>query len=190
MKSAKISWCFIIISPFLIIYFVLFALQLGEPASIQAFNETLYSMSQSYPKNNSLPGTTKNNNFSTLIFSNPFYLSNDTLMLRKIPIETAGTTNREVQFFVERGLIKTSLVTYKVGYYIDSKINESNPDSIPLSIDLMTETGPNYAKGSGIFLTENGDIIEREAFYQIINKSAGKVLYAGMISFFTYCWQQ
>ena len=184
MKSAKISWCFIIISPFLIIYFVLFALQLGEPASIQAFNETLYSMSQSYPKNNSLPGTTKNNNFSTLIFSNPFYLSNDTLMLGKIPLEKSDTINREAQFFVKRGIINTSMVTYNVGYYIkDSKKNGSNSNSIPLRIDPKTETGPNYANGSGIFLTENGGIIEWDAFDQIINNSAGKVPYAGM-SFF------
>ena len=170
---------------------MIFVFQSGEPTSTQAFNGTLYIKSPSFPENNNLPDTTQNNKFSTLIFSNPFYLSNDTLMLGKIPIETSDTINREAQFFVERGIINTSMVTYNVGYYIkDSKKNGSNSNSVPLRIDPKTETGPNYAKGSGIFLTENGDIIEREAFYQIINKSAGKVLYAGMISFFTYCWQK
>lgn len=184
MKSVKISWCIIITSSLLIIYSLLFASQSGEPNSIHAFNETLYSKSQSYPENNNLLGTTQNNNASTLIFSNPFYLSNATLMLGKIPIETLGPINREVQFFVERGVINTSLVTYNMGYYAeDSNMNGSNSDSKPLSIDLKTESGPNYAKGSGIFLTENGGIIEWDAFDQIINKSDDKVLYAGMIFF-------
>ncbi len=87
MKSIKISWHFIIISPLLIIYFMLFVSQSGEPTSIQAFNGTLYSKSRGFLENNKLPDTTQNNNFSTLIFSNPFYLSNDTLMLGKIPLE-------------------------------------------------------------------------------------------------------
>ena len=185
MKSAKISWCFIIISPFLIIYFVLFALQLGEPASIQAFNETLYSMSQSYPKNNSLPGTTKNNNFSTLIFSNPFYLSNDTLMLGKIPLEKSDTINREAQFFVERGIINTSMVTYNVGYYIkDSKKNGSNSNSIPLRIDPKTETGPNYANGSGIFLTENGALLNGMHSTKLSTTQLVRFLTQGCLFFF------
>ena len=184
MKSIKISWHFIIISSLLFIFIMLFVSQSGEPTRVPAFNGTLYSKSRGFLENNKLPDTTQNNNFSTLIFSNPFYLSNDTLMLGKIPLEKSDTINREAQFFVERGIINTSMVTYNVGYYIkDSKKNGSNSDSIPLSIDLKTETGPNYANGSGIFLTENGGIIEWDAFDQIINNSAGKVPYAGM-SFF------
>ncbi len=184
MKSIKISWHFIIISPLLIIYFMLFVSQSGEPTSIRAFNGTLYRKSRGFLENNKLPDTTQNNNFSTLIFSNQFYLSNDTLMLGKIPLETSDTINREAQFIVERGIINTSMVTYNVGYYIkDSEKNGSNSDSIPLSIDLRTETGPNYVNGSGIFLIENGGIIEWDTFDQIINKSAGKVPYTGMIFF-------
>ena len=118
MKSVKISWHFIIISPLLIIYFMQFVSQSGEPTSIRGFDGTLYSKSRGFLENNKLPDTTQNNNFSTLIFSNPFYLSNDTLMLGKIPLETSNTINREAQFFVERGIINTSMVTYKVGYYI------------------------------------------------------------------------
>jgi len=105
-------------------------------------------------------------------------------MLGKIPLEKSDTINREAQFFVERGIINTSMVTYNVGYYIkDSKKNGSNSNSIPLRIDPKTETGPNYANGSGIFLTENGGIIEWDAFDQIINKSNDTVHYAGMIFF-------
>ena len=62
-------------------------------------------------------------------------------------------------------------------------MNGSNSDSKPLSIDLKTKSGPNYAKGSGILLTENGGIIEWDAFDQIISKSDDKILYAGMIFF-------
>ena len=106
---------------------MLFAFQTGEPLSIQAFSETIYSKSQNYPENNNLTDTTQNNNSSTLIFSNPFYLSNATLMLGKIPVEKSSTINREIQFFVERGVINTSLVTYNVGYYVeDSNMNGSN----------------------------------------------------------------
>jgi hypothetical protein len=185
MKSVKISWHIIIISPLIIIYLMLFVSQLGEPTSIRAFNGIFYSKSRSFPENSNLPETTQYNNFSTLIFSNPFYSSNDILMLGKIPPEILSTINGETHFFAERAIINAPLVTYNEGYYIEgSKMNGSNPDSIPLSIDLKTEIGPNYAKGSGIFQTENKGIIEWDSFDQIINKSAGKVLYAGMISFF------
>ena len=47
-----------------------------------------------------------------------------TLILDKILLveNSSDATNREVQFFVERGLINASLVTYNVGYYVeDSK---------------------------------------------------------------------
>ncbi len=184
MKPVKISYSIISISSLLIIYFMLFAFQTGEPLSIQAFIVTIYSKYQNYPENNNLTDMAQNNNSSTLIFSNPFYLSNVTLMLGKIPIEKSSTINREIQFFVESGVINTSLVTYNVGYYVeDSNMNGSNSDSKPLSIDLKTESGPNYAKGSGILLTENGSIIEWDAFDQIISKSDDKILYAGMIFF-------
>ena len=185
MKSVKISWHIIIISPLIITYFMLFVSQSGEPTSIRAFNGTFYSKSRSFPENSNLPDSTQYNNFSALIFSKPFYSSNDILMLGKIPLEILSTINGESHFFVERGIINAPLVTYNVGYYIEgSKMNASNPDSIPLSGDLKTEIGPNYAKGSGIFQTENEGIIEWDAFGQIINKSAGKVLYAEMIFFF------
>ena len=179
MKSVKISHIIIIIiftsSSLLINYFMLYAYQSGELINTQAFNETLYNKSQSYPENN---------NSSTLIFSNPFYLSNATLMLSKIPIEKSSVIDREVQFFVERGVINTSLVTYNVGYYVeDSNMNGSTSDSKPLNIDFKAEIVPNYAKGSGFFLTENGGIIEWDAFDQIIGKSDDKVLYAGMMFF-------
>ncbi len=179
MKSVKISHIIIIIiftsSSLLINYFMLYAYQSGELINTQAFNETLYNKSQSYPENN---------NSSTLIFSNPFYLSNATLMLSKIPIEKSSVIDREVQFFVERGVINTSLVTYNVGYYVeDSNMNGSTSDSKPLNIDFKAEIVPNYAKGSGFFLTENGGIIEWDAFDQIIDKSDDKVLYAGMMFF-------
>ena len=58
-------------------------------------------------------------------------------------------------------------------------MNGSNSNSIPLSIDLKTETGPNYAKGSGIFLTENGGIIEWDAFDQIITNQLVRFLTQG-----------
>lgn len=185
MKPVKISYSVCIILSFLIIYLILFASQSVEPTSVQAFNETLYSSkSQSNLENNYLPGTTKNNNSTELIFSNPFYLSNATLVLDKIPIEKSNTTFREVQFFVERGIINTLLVTYNVGYYIEySHINGSHSEFKPQNTVLKAEPGPNYAKGSGIFLTSNGGIIKWDAFDQIVNKSTDKVLYAGMIFF-------
>ena len=171
-------------SSLLIICFRLFASQSVELVSIQAFNETPYSKSQNYPENNNLPLTTQNNNSRTSIFSNPFYLSNDTLVLGKIPIEKSNTINREVQFFFERGIINISLVTYNMGYYMEgSSINGYRPDFNPLSIDLNTKSGPNYAKGFGIFLTENGCIIEWDALDQTINKSDDRILYLGMIFF-------
>ena len=181
MKPVKISYSIISTSPLLIIYFMLFAFKTGEPLSIKAFSETIYRKYQNYPENNNLTDTTQNNS-STLIFSNPFHLSNATLMLGKTPVEKSSTINREIQFFVERGVINTSLVTYNVGYYVeDSNMDGSNSDPKPLSIDRKTESGPNYAKGLGILLTENVGIFEWDAFDQIISKSDDKILYAGMI---------
>jgi len=185
MKSIKISWHFIIISSLLFIFIMLFVSQSGEPTRVPAFNGTLYSKSRGFLENNKLPDTTQNNNFSTLIFSNPFYLSNDTLMLGKIPLEKSDTINREAQFFVERGIINTSMVTYNVGYYIkDSKKNGSNSDSIPLSIDLKTETGPNYANGSGIFLTENGALLNGMHSTKLSTTQLVRFLTQGCLFFF------
>jgi hypothetical protein len=185
MKPAKITYSVCFTLSFLIIYLVLFASQSVQPTSVQAFNETLYSKSQSNLENNYLQGTTKNNNSTELIFSNPFYLSNATLVLDKIPVEKSNATYREAQFFsVERGIINTSLVTYNAEYYIeDSHINKSYSEFKPQNTGLKAEPGPNYAKGSGIFLTANGGITKWDAFDQIVNKLGDKVLYAGMIFF-------
>ena len=185
----KITCSFIIIifsSSFLVLSFMSYAYQSSEPIKVQASTEPLYSkgQTQSYPQSNSLPLTIQNNKSDTLIFSNPFYLSNATIILAKVPIEISISMNREVQFYVERGVINSTLVTYNVGYYVeDSTIDGSKPEFKPLSSDLETKTSPNYSKGSGIFLTENGDIIEWDAFDQIINKSNDTVHYAGMIFF-------
>ncbi|MDN5846974.1 MAG: hypothetical protein L0H53_11945 [Candidatus Nitrosocosmicus sp.] len=180
----KISCSAYITSSFLIIYFILFAFQSVEPANVQALNEAFYSESQSYLENNNLPGTAKNNNSTSLIFSNPFYLSNTTLMLDKIPIEKSNATYKEVQFFVERGVVNASLVTYNMGYYIeDSHINGSYSEFKPQSTGLKAEPSPNNAKGSGIFLTANGGIIKWEAIDQIANKSGNKDHYTGVIFF-------
>jgi hypothetical protein len=165
---------------------MLYAYQSSEPIKVQASNETLYSkdQTQSYPQSNNLPPTIQNNISDTLIFSNPFYLSNATIKLAKVPIEKSSSINREVQFYVERGVINSTLVTYNVGYYVkDSTIDGSEPEFKPLSSDLKTKTSPNYSKGSGIFLTENGNIIEWDAFDQIIDKSNDTIHYAGMIFF-------
>ena len=185
----KITCSFIIIifsSSFLIVSFMLYAYQSSEPIKVQASNETFYSkgQTQSYPQSNSLHHTIQNKKSDTLIFSNPYYSSNATIMLAKVPIEKSSSINKEVQFYVERGVINSTLVTYNVGYYVeDSTIDGSKPEFKPLSSGLETKPSPNYSKGSGIFLTENGDIIEWDAFDQIINKSNDTVHYAGMIFF-------
>ncbi len=184
MKPVKISYSVYITSSFLVIYFILSAFQSVEPANVQARNESFPSESQSYLENNNLSRTDKNNNSSTLIFSNPFYISNTTLILDKIPIEKSNATYKEVQFFVERGVVNASLVTYNVGYYIeDSHIHGTYSEFKPQSTGLKAEPGPNYAQGSGIFLTENGGIIKWDAIDQIVDKSGNKLLYAGMIFF-------
>ena len=184
----KITCSFIIIifsSSFLILSFMLYAYQSSEPIKVQASNETFYSkgQTQSYLQSNSLHQTIQNKKSDTLIFSNPYYSSNATIMLAKVPIEKSSSINK-VQFYVERGVINSTLVTYNVGYYVeDSTIDGSKPEFKPLSRGLETKPSPNYSKGSGIFLTENGDIIEWDAFDQIINKSNDTVHYAGMIFF-------
>ena len=131
--------------------------------------------------------TTKNIDLNKLIFSDPFYLSNDTLILDKILLvenSSAVTNRQEVQFFVERGLINVSLVTYNVGYYVeDPNFSGSNSEPNSLRNGNEAEAGENYAKGSGIFLTENGDFIKWDAFDQVINKSNDTFVYAGIIFF-------
>ncbi|WP_186433969.1 hypothetical protein [Candidatus Nitrosocosmicus arcticus] len=169
---------------FLIIHFMLSASQSVELMSIQAFEKAVNKKSQSNLENIDLLSTSRNNDSSTLIYSDPFYLSNNTLILDKILIQKSSTINSEIQFFVEKGLINASLVTYNVGYYVeDINMNSSAPESRPLSSSLNTESSSNYAKGSGIFLTENGGIIKWDAFDQVIYKSGETFLYAGMIFF-------
>jgi hypothetical protein len=191
MEAMKITCSFIIIifsSSFLIPSFLLYASRSSEPIRVQASNETFYSKgrTQSYPQSNKLPLTIQNKKPDTLIFSNPFYLSNATTMIAKGSIEKSSSINREVQFYVERAVINSTLVTYNVGYYIeDSPIDWFKPELKPLSRELKTKTktSPDYFKGSGIFLTENESIIEWSAFDQIIDKSNDSIHYAGMIFF-------
>jgi hypothetical protein len=71
-----------------------------------------------------------------------------------------------------------------VGYYIeDSPINGSYSESKPQSSGLKTESGPNYATGSGIFLTANGGLIKWDAVDHIVHKLGDKFLYSGIIFF-------
>ena len=71
-----------------------------------------------------------------------------------------------------------------MGYYVEDpnfRGSSSEPNSLRNSHEA--EAGENYSKGSGIFLTENGDIIKWDAFDQIINKSNDTFVYAGIIIF-------
>ena len=185
----KITCSFIIIifsSSFLILSFMLFACQSSEPNRTQASNVTFYSKGQTqiYPQSSRLPLTIQNKKSDTLIFSNPFYLSNATIMLANVPIEKLGSINREVQFYVERGVINSTLVTYNVGYYVeDYFIDGSKPEFNLLSSDLKTKTGSDYSRGYDIFLIENEGILKWDAFDQIIDKSNDTIHYAGMIFF-------
>src|SRR3989337_1071110 len=110
MKHGKISYIEFIALFFLAIHLFLFT-----------SSHTFYSLStlaldtdisdkklQTGPENISLVGTnttttttTKNFDFNELIFLDPFYLSNDTLILDKIFLgeNSSDTTNIEVQFF-------------------------------------------------------------------------------------------
>ncbi len=139
------------------------------------------------PENTNLIGTTtQNNDIKKLIISDPFFLSNDTLFLDKILLveNTNITTNREVQFFVKRGLINASLVTYNVGdnvkvpnysgYSFESNFSRNNQDA---------GSGESYAKGSGIFLAENGHTTKWDAFDQIIKRSKDAFFYIAIIFF-------
>ena len=189
MKPVKITCSFIFIissSSFLILSFSLYAYPSSEPIEVQASNETLYSKGQTqrYQQSNSLPLTIQNKKSDTLIFSNPFYLSNATIVLTKVPIEKSSSVNRGVQFYVERGLIYSTMVTYIVGYYVeDSAIDGFKPELKPISSELKTKTSPNYSNSFGISLTKNASIIEWSAFDQIIDKSNDAIHYAGMIFF-------
>ncbi len=184
MKHVKISCIGYIALSFLIIHFMLPASQSVEPMSIQAFDKALNKKSQRSLENTNLLSISRNNDSSTLINSDPFYLSNNTLILDKILIQKSSTTNSDVQFFIEKGLINASLVTYNVGYYVeDLNMNASTPESKLLSNGLKTDSSSNYAKGPGIFLTQNGGIIKWDAFDQIIDKSDDTFLYADIIFF-------
>lgn len=186
MKHMKFSCSFFLLPSSLIIYSVFLAFQSVEPNSIQGLNQSPYSILQNILQNNNSSATTTNNIQTTRIFSNPFYISNTTLILEKIPFEKSNTTHSEIQFFVERGVINSSSIAYNAGYYIEDTINSGTKSKIKhLDYEPTTESTTNYAKGSGIFLTENGGVIEWDAFDQIINKSDpdGNILYAGMIFF-------
>ncbi len=198
MKFKKISYIEFIVLFFLAIHLLLFTSSHAVYFSNTLALDTDISDKklQTGPKNTSLVGTTsttttptsttKNFDPNELIFSDPFYLSNDTLILDKIFLgeNSSDTTNREVQFFIEKGLINASLVTYNMGYYIeDPNVFGSTSESNSLSNSQGTGPVNTYAKGSGVFLTENGDIIKWDAFDQIINKSKDAVLYAGIIFF-------
>jgi hypothetical protein len=196
MKHGKISFIEFIVLFFLVIHLLLFTSSHAFYSSSTLALDTDISDKklQTGPENNSLAGTntttttttTKNFDLNELIFSDPFYLSNDTLILDKIFLgeNSSDTINMEVQFFVEKGLINASLVTYNVGYYVeDPNLFGSSSESNSLSNSHDTGSVNTYAKGSGIFLTENDDIIEWDALDQIINKSKDTFLYAGIIFF-------
>ena len=192
MRHRKISFIEFIVLFFLVIHLLLFTSSHAfySSSSLALDKDISDKKLQTGPENTSLAGTTtittKNFDLNELIFSDPFYLSNDTLILDKIFLgeNSSDTINREVQFFVEKGLINTSLVTYNVGYYVeDPNFFGSSSESNSLGNSQDTGSVNTYAKGSGIFLTENGDIIKWDAFDQIINKSKDTLLYVGIIFF-------
>jgi len=192
MKHGKISFIEFIVLFFLVIHLLLFTSSHAFYSSNTLALDTDISDKklQTSPENNSLAGTNTttitNIDLNELIFSDPFYLSNDTLILDKILLgeNSSDTINREVGFFVEKGLINASLVTYNVGYYVeDPNFFSSSSESNSLGNSQDTGSVNTYAKGSGIFLTENDDIIKWDALDQIINKSKDAFLYAGIIFF-------
>jgi hypothetical protein len=187
MKHVKISYIGFIALFFLTIKLMLFtSSQAVYPLNALSLDKYLYNRkSQSSTGNTNLIDTTQNKDSAELIFSNPSSLLNDTLILDKIFIENSSITNREVQFYVERGFINTSLVTYTMGFYIeDSNLRGTSRESNPLINNPKAGSGQNYAKGLGIFLIENGRIIKSDGLKQIINKLNDTFLYAGMIFFF------
>ena len=198
MKHGKISFIEFIVLFFLAIHLLLFTSSHAFYSSSTLALDTDISDKklQTSPENTSLVGTntttftttttTKNFDLNEVIISDPFYLSNDTLILDEnlLGENSSDTTNREVQFFVEKGLINASLVTYNVGYYVeDPNFFGSSSESNSLSNSHDAGSVNTYAKGSGIFLTEKGDIIKWDAFDQIINKSKDTFLYVGIIFF-------
>ena len=197
MKHGEISFIEFIVLFFLVINLLLFTSSHAFYSSSTLALDTDISDKklQTGPENNSLAGTnttttttttTKNFDLNEIIFSDPFYLSNDTLILDKIFLgeNSSDTINREVQFFVEKGLINASLVTYNMGYYVEGpNFFSSSSESNSLSNSQDAGSVNTYAKGSGIFLTENGDIIKWDALDQIINKSKNTFLYVGIIFF-------
>jgi hypothetical protein len=198
MKHGKISFIKFIVLFFLVVHLLIFTSSHAFYSSSTLALDTGISDKKLHtsPKNNSLAGTntttttttttTKNFDLNELIFSDPFYLSNDTLILDKILLgeNSSDTITREVRFFVEKGLINASLVTYNVGYYVEDP-NFFGSSSESNSLDNSHDTGSvnTYAKGSGILLTENDGIIKWDALDQIINKSKDTFLYAGIILF-------
>ncbi len=196
MKHGKISYIVLIALFFLAIHLLIFTSSRAfYSSSTLALDKDISDKKlQTRPENTSLVGTntttttttTKNFDLKEVFFSDRFYLSNDTLILDKIFLgeNSSDMINREVQFFVEKGLINASLVTYNVGYYVEDT-NFFGSSSESNSLSNSQDAGPvnTYAKGSGIFLTENGDIIKWDAFDQIINKSKDTLLYVGIIFF-------
>jgi hypothetical protein len=190
MKHGKISFIEFIVLFFLVIHLLLFTSSHAfySSSTLVLDKDISDKKLQTGPENTSLAGTTTTKNFdlNEVIFSDPFYLSNDTLILDKVFLgeNSSDTINREVRFFVEKGLINASLVTYNVGYYVeDPNFFGSSSESNSLGNNQDTGSVNTYAKGSGIFLTENGDIIKWDALDQIINKSKDTFLYAAIIFF-------
>jgi hypothetical protein len=192
MKHVKISYFGFITSFFLAIQFLLFSsFQAFYHSSTLALGKDISNKKlQSSPENTNLIGTTiQNNDIKKLIISDPFNLSNDTLFIHKILlIENANvTTNREVQFFVKRGLINASLVTYNVGNYV--KVPNYSGSSFESNFSRNSQdvgSRETYAKGFGIFLAENGHIIKwDDDFDQIIKRSKVAFFYITII-FFSY----
>ena len=114
MKHGEISFIEFIVLFFLVINLLLFTSSHAFYSSSTLALDTDISDKklQTGPENNSLAGTntttttttTKNFDLNKIIFSDPFYLSNDTLIMDKIFLgeNSSDTINREVQFFVEK----------------------------------------------------------------------------------------
>lgn len=187
MKHVKIFYTGFIELFFLAIKLMLFtSSQAVYPLNALSLDKYLYNRkSQSSPGNTNLVGPTQHKDSGKLIISNPSYLLNDTLILDKIFIENSRTTNRQVQFFVERGFINASLVTYTMGFNVeDSNLRGTSRESYSLINNPEAGSSQNYVKGSGIFVIENGRIIKCDASKQIINRSNDMLYYTGMIFFF------
>jgi hypothetical protein len=191
MKHVRISYLGFIASFFLAIQFLLFSsFQTFYHSSTLALGKDISNKKLQYsPENTNLIGTiTQNNDIKKFIISEPFYLSNDTQFLHKILLveNTNVTTNREVRFFVKRGHINVSLVTYNVGDYV--KVPNYSGSSFESNFSRNSQdaaTGETYTKGSGIFSGDHRDTIKWNAFDQIIKRSKETLFYIGIIFFYS-----